>query len=59
MSHYTDVLGISHPETPYAVPRIAFCGAITVRQRCFAFAETLAHLEHLQLEGRAKPPWRE
>jgi glyoxylase-like metal-dependent hydrolase (beta-lactamase superfamily II) len=39
---------------PYAVSRIVFRGAITVRQRCFALAETLAHLDHLAFEGRAE-----
>jgi glyoxylase-like metal-dependent hydrolase (beta-lactamase superfamily II) len=42
------------PKTPYEVSRVAFRGAITVRQRCFALAETLAHLDHLTLEGRAE-----
>jgi glyoxylase-like metal-dependent hydrolase (beta-lactamase superfamily II) len=42
------------PKTPYAVSRIVFRGAITVRQRCFALAETLAHLDHLVLQGRAE-----
>jgi len=42
------------PKTPYEVSRAAFRGAVTVRQRCFALAETLAHLNHLALEGRAE-----
>jgi glyoxylase-like metal-dependent hydrolase (beta-lactamase superfamily II) len=42
------------PRTPYAVSRVVFRGAITVRQRCFALAETLAHLDHLAFEGRAE-----
>ena len=42
------------PKTPYEVSRVAFRGAITIRQRCFALAETLAHLDHLTLEGRAE-----
>ena len=42
------------PKTPYAVSRIVFRGAITVRQRCFALAETLAHLDQLVLEDRAE-----
>ena len=42
------------PKTPYEVSRVVFRGAITVRQRCFALAETLAHLDHLALEGRAE-----
>jgi glyoxylase-like metal-dependent hydrolase (beta-lactamase superfamily II) len=42
------------PRTPYEVSRTVFRGAVTVRQRCFALAETLAHLDHLALEGRAE-----
>jgi glyoxylase-like metal-dependent hydrolase (beta-lactamase superfamily II) len=42
------------PKTPYEVSRVLFRGAITVRQRCFALVETLAHLDHLALEGRAE-----
>ncbi len=42
------------PKTPYAISRVAFRGAITVRQRCFALAETLAYLDHLVLEGWAE-----
>ena len=40
-------------KTPYAVSRVVFRGAVTIRQRCFALAETLAHLDHLALEDRA------
>jgi len=42
------------PKTPYEVSRIVFRGALTLHQRCFALAETLAHLDHLALEGRAR-----
>ena len=42
------------PKTPYEVSRVLFRGAITIRQRCFALVETLAHLDHLVLEGRAE-----
>jgi glyoxylase-like metal-dependent hydrolase (beta-lactamase superfamily II) len=45
---------VDGPKIPYAVSRVVFRGAITVRQRCFALAETLAHLDHLALEGRAE-----
>ena len=41
------------PRTPYEVSRIVFRGTLTKQQRCFALAETLAHLDHLVLEGRA------
>ena len=42
------------PKTPYEVSRIVFSGTLSVYQRCFALAETLAHLDHLALEGRAR-----
>lgn len=38
----------------YEVSRKAFRGALTIYQRCFALAETLAHLDHLVLEGRVR-----
>ena len=41
-------------KTPYEISRVVFRGAVTVRQRCFALAETLAHLDHLALEGRVE-----
>ena len=31
-----------------------FRGTLTEHQRCFALAETLAHLDHLALQGRAQ-----
>jgi hypothetical protein len=33
---------------------MVFRGTLTEHQRCFALAETLAHLDHLVLEGRAE-----
>jgi glyoxylase-like metal-dependent hydrolase (beta-lactamase superfamily II) len=42
------------PMTAYEVSRIVFRGTLTEHQRCFALAETLAHLDHLVLEGRAQ-----
>jgi glyoxylase-like metal-dependent hydrolase (beta-lactamase superfamily II) len=42
------------PKTPYEISRVVFRGTLTVYERCFALAETLAHLEHLVLEGRAE-----
>jgi glyoxylase-like metal-dependent hydrolase (beta-lactamase superfamily II) len=42
------------PRSAYEVSRILFRGALTVHQRAFALAETLAHLDHLVLEGRAE-----
>jgi glyoxylase-like metal-dependent hydrolase (beta-lactamase superfamily II) len=41
------------PGSAYEVSRRLFRGALTVYQRAFALAETLAHLDHLVLEGRA------
>lgn len=60
VSHHEERLeamrrGISdRPKTPYEVSRIVFRGTLTQHQRCFALAETLAHLDHLVLEGRAQ-----
>jgi glyoxylase-like metal-dependent hydrolase (beta-lactamase superfamily II) len=42
------------PKTPYEVSRVVFRGTLTVYERSFALAETLAHLEHLALEDRAE-----
>ncbi len=42
------------PESAYAVSRKLFRGALTLQQQAFALAETLAHLDHLVLEGRAR-----
>lgn len=42
------------PKTPYEVSRIVFRGTLSVYQRCFALAETLAHLDHLVYEDRAR-----
>jgi hypothetical protein len=60
MSHHEERLEVmqreisDHPKTPYKVSRIVFRGTLTEHQRCFALAETLAHLDHLALEGRAQ-----
>lgn len=43
------------PRSAYGVSRSLFRGALTWQQRAFALAETLAHLEHLVLQGRARP----
>jgi hypothetical protein len=45
---------IEAPASAYEVSRQLFRGALSVHQRSFAFAETLAHLDHLVLEGRAR-----
>ena len=42
------------PKTPYEVSRVVFRGTLTVYERCFALAETFAHLEHLALESRVE-----
>ena len=42
------------PGSAYEVSRRLFRGALTLQQRAFALAETLAHLDHLVLEGRAR-----
>lgn len=45
---------VSAPRSAYEVSRSLFRGALTLQQRAFALAETLAHLDHLVLEGRAR-----
>ena len=42
------------PKSAYEVSRRLFRGTLTLQQRTFALAETLAHLDHLVLEGRAQ-----
>lgn len=60
ISHHEERLETMHrtvsggPKTPYEVSWIVFRGTLTIQQRCFALAETLAHLDHLTLEGRAE-----
>ena len=60
MDHHGERLGAMRarigaaPESAYEVSRGPFRGALTVHQRAFALAETLAHLDHLVLEGRAR-----
>jgi glyoxylase-like metal-dependent hydrolase (beta-lactamase superfamily II) len=45
---------LNRPKTPHEVSRLVFRGTLTDHQRCFALAETLAHLDHLVLEGQAE-----
>jgi glyoxylase-like metal-dependent hydrolase (beta-lactamase superfamily II) len=58
--HHAERLDAMHaelktsPRSAYEVSRRLFRGALTVHQRAFALAETLAHLDHLVLEGRAR-----
>ncbi len=40
--------------TPFEVSRKVFRDDLTLYEHCFALAETLAHLDHLVLEGRAE-----
>ena len=42
------------PRTPFAVSREVFRYTLSLYERCFALAETLAHLDHLALTGRAR-----
>ncbi len=42
------------PKTPFEVSRKVFRYGLSVYEQCFALAETLAHLEHLTLTGRAE-----
>jgi glyoxylase-like metal-dependent hydrolase (beta-lactamase superfamily II) len=42
------------PKTPFEVSGGVFRETLTLYERCFALAETLAHLDHLALEGRAE-----
>lgn len=60
VAHHAERLGVMRAvledgqKTPYEVSRVVFRGAVTVRQRCFALAETLAHLDHLVLQDGAE-----
>lgn len=42
------------PRTPFSVSREVFRYTLSLYERCFALAETLAHLEYLVSEGRAE-----
>ncbi len=42
------------PKTPFEVSRKVFRYGLSIYERCFALAETLAHLDHLVLEDRAE-----
>lgn len=43
----------SGPKTPFEVSGAVFRETLTLYEQCFALAETLAHLDHLALQGRA------
>ena len=59
-AHHAERLETMHaeiettPKSAYEVSRRLFRGALTLQQRSFALAETLAHLDHLALDGRAR-----
>ena len=58
--HHEERLDLMHrtlgdePRTPFAVSREVFRYSLSLYERCFALAETLAHLEYLVSEGRAE-----
>ena len=58
--HHEERLDLMHralgdePRTPFAVSRELFRYTLSLYERCFALAETLAHLEYLVSEGRAE-----
>ena len=60
MSHHEERLEVMHrelepgPKTPFEVSGAVFRETLTFYEQCFALAETLAHLDHLVLEGRAE-----
>jgi len=60
LSHHEERLEVmyreleSGPKTPFEVSGAVFRETLTFYERCFALAETLAHLDHLVLEGRAE-----
>lgn len=58
--HHEERLDLMHralgdePRTPFSVSRELFRYTLSLYERCFALAETLAHLEYLVSEGRAE-----
>lgn len=58
--HHEERLDLMHGEildgskTPFEVSRKVFRDDLTLYEHCFALAETLAHLDHLVLEGWAE-----
>ena len=58
--HHEERLGVMHaeiqntPRTPFEVSGAVFRETLTLYERCFALAETLAHLDHLVLQGGAE-----
>lgn len=41
-------------KTPFVVSQAVFRDTLTIYESCFALAETLAHLDHLALQGRVE-----
>ncbi|MBA2714579.1 MAG: MBL fold metallo-hydrolase [Rubrobacteraceae bacterium] len=60
LSHHEERLEVMYrelepgPKTPFEVSGAVFRETLTLYEHCFALAETLAHLDHLALEGRAE-----
>ncbi len=60
LSHHEERLEVMYRElesgskTPFEVSGAVFRETLTFYEQCFAMAETLAHLDHLVLEGRAE-----
>jgi len=60
LSHHEERLEVMYreledgPKTPFEVSGAVFRETLTFYEQCFALAETLAHLDHLVLEGRAQ-----
>jgi glyoxylase-like metal-dependent hydrolase (beta-lactamase superfamily II) len=58
--HHEERLDVMHealgeePATPFEIARRVFADELTSHQLRFALAETLAHLEHLEGQGRAE-----
>jgi glyoxylase-like metal-dependent hydrolase (beta-lactamase superfamily II) len=58
--HHEERLDVMHaeiqdgPRTPFEVSGAVFRETLTLYERCFALAETLAHLDHLVLQDRAE-----
>lgn len=58
--HHEERLDLMHavlnggPKSAYAVSREVFRDTLTIYEQCFALAETLAHLDYLELQGRAE-----
>ena len=60
LAHHEERLGAMRqeieggPKTSFEVSRKVFRYGLSIYERCFALAETLAHLDHLVLQGRAE-----